>query len=109
MAAQLRIAAGARLRDLGLEGHLDPSLPPPAASAVQLRVTMESLSPDGRVSVSGGTLRAFEPPGGPACGWTPSPAPGSLPGWASTPCWPSWSSPAPAPTSRRCCAGRRGR
>ncbi|GGS71254.1 carbamoyl phosphate synthase large subunit [Planobispora rosea] len=65
VAAQLRLAAGAGLGDLGLEGQLDPSLPPPAASAVQLRVTMESLSADGRVSVSGGALRAFEPPGGP--------------------------------------------
>ncbi|GAA3446905.1 acetyl-CoA carboxylase family protein [Planomonospora venezuelensis] len=79
--AQLRLAQGATLHELGLQDGLDPALPPPPGCAVQLRVTMEELSPDGRASASGGTLRAFEPPGGPGLrvdtfaytGFSPSP------------------------------------
>ncbi|GIH96977.1 carboxyl transferase domain-containing protein [Planobispora siamensis] len=81
--SQLRLADGATLGDLGLDGRLDPSLPPPDGAAVQLRVTMDDPSPGGRAGVPGvpgasgdpdvpnvpdvlgGTLRAFEPPGGP--------------------------------------------
>ncbi|GAA3133932.1 hypothetical protein GCM10010466_25700 [Planomonospora alba] len=63
--AQLRLAQGATLPELGLGDRLDPALPPPPRCAVQLRVTMEDVAPDGRVRASGGTLRAFDPPTGP--------------------------------------------
>ncbi len=56
--AQLRIAAGATLADLAL----------PAATrgtAVQARVNLESVQPDGTVTPTAGTLRRFEVPSGP--------------------------------------------
>ncbi|MBG0832007.1 ATP-grasp domain-containing protein [Planomonospora sp. ID67723] len=79
--AQLLLAQGATLRELGLEDRLDPALEPPSGCAVQLRITMENLAPDGRMSASSGTLHAFEPPGGPGLrvdtfaytGFSPSP------------------------------------
>ncbi|GII05425.1 acetyl-CoA carboxylase family protein [Planobispora takensis] len=66
--SQLRLADGATLGELGLDDRLDPSLPPPDGAAVQLRVTMDDPSSGGRAGVPGvpgGTLQAFEPPGGP--------------------------------------------
>ncbi len=60
--AQLRIAAGATLAELGL-GQAE--MPPPRGFAIELRVNMETMAPDGSVRPSGGTLTAFEPPSGP--------------------------------------------
>jgi acetyl/propionyl-CoA carboxylase alpha subunit/acetyl-CoA carboxylase carboxyltransferase component len=57
---QLRLAAGATLGELGLG---DP--PAPRGLAIQLRVNMERMQPDGTTTPSGGTLTVFEPPTGP--------------------------------------------
>ncbi len=58
--AQLDIAAGRSLADLGL------AQPPRAhGHAVQVRVNMERMTEDGSVLPSRGTLTAFEPPTGP--------------------------------------------
>jgi acetyl/propionyl-CoA carboxylase alpha subunit len=59
---QIRLAAGASLADLGLQ---QDSIPRPRAMALQLRVNMEVMQPDGSVKPTGGTLSAFSPPGGP--------------------------------------------
>ncbi|MBA1147530.1 ATP-grasp domain-containing protein [Ectothiorhodospiraceae bacterium WFHF3C12] len=59
---QLRIAGGAGLAELGLDR---PEPPPPRGFAVQLRVNMEAVQPDGTAKPTGGVLRAFEPPTGP--------------------------------------------
>lgn len=60
VAAQLRIAQGASLLDLGLNK-------PPAAqgAAVQLRVMMERMAPDGSSAPTGGVIEVYEPPSGP--------------------------------------------
>jgi acetyl/propionyl-CoA carboxylase alpha subunit/acetyl-CoA carboxylase carboxyltransferase component len=58
--AQLRLAAGATLAELGLA---DP--PPPRGLAIQLRVNIERMQADGGATPSGGTLSVFEPPTGP--------------------------------------------
>lgn len=78
---QLRLAAGARLDELGLAQ-------PPAirGSAVQLRINLESMQTDGSTRSSGGTLIAYEPPSGPGirvdgygyAGYTTSPSYDSL-------------------------------
>ena len=60
--AQLRIAGGASLADLGLE---QSSIPAPRGHAIQCRVNMERMQPDGEVHPSGGMLTSFEPPLGP--------------------------------------------
>jgi len=60
--AQLQIAAGATLRDIGLT---QADIPAPRGHAVQLRINMETVQPDGSAKPAGGTLRAFEPPSGP--------------------------------------------
>ncbi len=59
--AQLRIAAGATLADVGLGGA------PPVARghAIQLRINMETVAADGTTRPSGGTLTAFDKPSGP--------------------------------------------
>ena len=59
VAAALRLAAGATLASLGL----DPA-PAPRGCAVQARVAVETLRPDGTVRASGGVLARFQPPGG---------------------------------------------
>ena len=58
--AQLHIAGGATLRDLGLSE-------PPATHgfAVQARINTETLTPAGEVRPNGGTLTVFEMPAGP--------------------------------------------
>lgn len=58
---QLRIAAGATLRELGLEQH---RVPPPRGMALQARVNLETIAADGTVRPAGGTLVVFEPPSG---------------------------------------------
>jgi acetyl/propionyl-CoA carboxylase alpha subunit/acetyl-CoA carboxylase carboxyltransferase component len=59
--AQLRLARGATLAELGLQ--LPPPLP--RGIAVQARVNLETIGPDGDVLPASGTLSAFEPPTGP--------------------------------------------
>ena len=59
---QLQLSAGRSLMDLGL-GRAD--VPAPRGFAVQARINMETMDPDGGARPSGGTLRAFEIPSGP--------------------------------------------
>ena len=58
--SQIRLAAGASLADLQLET-------PPGydGMAVQLRVNLETLKPDGSTTPAAGTLTAYEPASGP--------------------------------------------
>jgi acetyl/propionyl-CoA carboxylase alpha subunit len=58
---QLEIAQGARLADLGLR---QAAIQPPRGMALQARVNLESMAPDGGVRPSGGILTAYEPPSG---------------------------------------------
>ncbi|MBA8824594.1 acetyl/propionyl-CoA carboxylase alpha subunit/acetyl-CoA carboxylase carboxyltransferase component [Saccharopolyspora lacisalsi] len=60
--AQLRIAAGAGLDELGLHRVEDRE---PNAFALQARVNLETTGADGTVYPATGTLTAFEPPSGP--------------------------------------------
>ncbi|ACG78960.1 pyruvate carboxylase [Phenylobacterium zucineum HLK1] len=60
--AQLRVAGGASLASLGLT---QDRIAPPRGHAIQLRVNMERMTPDGAVLPSGGQLTAFDPPSGP--------------------------------------------
>jgi len=81
--AQLQLAAGRTLADLGLE---QSKVPEPRGQAIQLRINMETMTRDGTVRPSGGTITAFEPPSGPGvrvdtfayAGYTTSPAFDSL-------------------------------
>ncbi|CAN7241073.1 ATP-grasp domain-containing protein [Aquipseudomonas alcaligenes] len=57
--AQLRIAAGARLAELGLA---QPTAP--RGFAVQLRVNLETMQADGSARPAGGVISAYEPPSG---------------------------------------------
>ncbi|HSP98676.1 MAG TPA: carboxyl transferase domain-containing protein [Candidatus Dormibacteraeota bacterium] len=76
VAIQLGLAAGRSLAELGIAGA-----PLPRGLALQARVNMETITADGTVKPSGGTLTAFEVPSGPGvrvdtcayAGWTPSP------------------------------------
>ena len=60
--AQLRIAAGATLADVGLTQSQVPSA---RGHAVQVRVNTEAMTADGTARPTGGTLSAFEAPSGP--------------------------------------------
>jgi acetyl/propionyl-CoA carboxylase alpha subunit/acetyl-CoA carboxylase carboxyltransferase component len=60
--AQLRVAAGATLADLGLSEGAGPA---PVGHAVQVRVHAETMDASGQVRPVGGVLRAFDPPSGP--------------------------------------------
>ena len=62
VALQLRIAAGASLASLGL---LQADIPAPRGLALQARVNLETMAPDGTARPSGGVLAAFEAPSGP--------------------------------------------
>ncbi|MGF1598844.1 MAG: carboxyl transferase domain-containing protein [Acidimicrobiales bacterium] len=81
--AQLRLAGGARLADVGLDAD---RVPAPRGYAVQVRVNTETMTADGTARPSGGTLTAFEAPSGPGVrtdtygytGYTTSPAYDSL-------------------------------
>ena len=57
---QIRLAAGQSLDALGL----DPP-PKPRGAAIQFRVNLETLKPDGSARPTGGTLTKFAPPTGP--------------------------------------------
>jgi acetyl/propionyl-CoA carboxylase alpha subunit len=59
---QLEIAAGATLAELGLT---QAEIPLPRGIAIQARVNLETMQPDGTVRGSGGVLGAYEPPSGP--------------------------------------------
>ncbi len=59
---QLDLVAGRALDQLGLaEGQV----PEPRGMAIQLRINVETMAPDGSARPSAGTLTAFEPPAGP--------------------------------------------
>ena len=60
--AQLRIAAGETLEELGLGS---PEAVRPRGFAIQARVNLETLDAEGAVRPSGGVLAAYEPPSGP--------------------------------------------
>ena len=59
---QLQIAAGRSLAELGLT---QAAVPAPRGHAVQARVNLETMSPEGEARPAGGVLTAFEPPSGP--------------------------------------------
>jgi acetyl/propionyl-CoA carboxylase alpha subunit/acetyl-CoA carboxylase carboxyltransferase component len=59
---QLRIAGGATLAELGLA---DGAVPAPRGMAMQLRINVETMQPDGSAKPGGGVLGTFEPPSGP--------------------------------------------
>jgi len=83
VAAQLAIAGGSTLNDLGLD---QANLPAPDGVAIQARINLESLQKDGTVRPAGGALDVFSPPAGPGirvdtygrAGYRPSPAYDSL-------------------------------
>lgn len=58
---QLQIASGMSLSDLGLRQE---DVPAPQGYAIQVRINMETMAPDGTVRPAGGTIAAFEPPSG---------------------------------------------
>ena len=58
--AQLRIAGGATLAELGLS-----HAPLARGYAIQARVNLERMEPDGNVRPTGGMLTLYEPPAGP--------------------------------------------
>jgi acetyl/propionyl-CoA carboxylase alpha subunit/acetyl-CoA carboxylase carboxyltransferase component len=60
VAIQIRLAAGEMLRTLGLTES-----PAPQGFAIQARVNLETLTPDGGAHPTGGVLSAYEPPSGP--------------------------------------------
>ena len=60
--AQLRLAEGATLAELGLD---DPHVSEPRGYAIQARVNMESIHQDGSIHPASGTLTAYEAPSGP--------------------------------------------
>ncbi len=59
---QLQLADGCSLEELGL---LQADVPDPRGFAIQARINMETLGPDGTPRPSGGTLTVFETPSGP--------------------------------------------
>ncbi|MDQ8731833.1 carboxyl transferase domain-containing protein [Bradyrhizobium sp. LHD-71] len=60
--AQIRLAQGATLKALGLDRE---NALAPRGYAIQARVNMETLLPDGAVRPGGGTLTIYEAPNGP--------------------------------------------
>ncbi len=81
--AQLRVAQGRSLDELGLT---QADVPAARGYAMQVRINMETMTPDGNTRPSGGTLSAFELPSGPGlradsfgyAGYTTSPSFDSL-------------------------------
>jgi acetyl/propionyl-CoA carboxylase alpha subunit/acetyl-CoA carboxylase carboxyltransferase component len=81
--AQLELAAGRSLAELGLE---QANVPEPRGFALQVRINTETMGADGVARPSGGTVTAFEPPSGPGirvdscgyAGYTTSPSFDSL-------------------------------
>lgn len=69
-ACQIRLALGAEISDLGFDFPVALR-----GFAIQARVNMETMSQDGKTRPSGGTLLAYDPPGGrgvrvDGCGYT---------------------------------------
>lgn len=62
VALQLKIAAGATLRDLGLE---QSGIAAPRGVALQARVNIETMTADGSARPGGGHITAYDPPSGP--------------------------------------------
>ncbi|MDP7357445.1 MAG: carboxyl transferase domain-containing protein [Pseudomonadales bacterium] len=60
--AQIRLAEGASIAELGLDG---PQVAKPRGYAIQARVCMESIREDGSIYPASGTLSAYEAPTGP--------------------------------------------
>ena len=60
--AQIRLAEGATIAELGLDG---PQVSEPRGHAIQARVNMETIRGDGSIHPSSGTLSAYEAPSGP--------------------------------------------
>ncbi len=60
--AQLLLSQGQTLADLQLQ---QPDIARPRGSALQARINVERMGPDGRALPAGGTIRAYEPPAGP--------------------------------------------
>lgn len=58
---QLQLAAGSSLEELGLT---QADVPKPQGFAVQVRINMETMDPDGTTRPASGTLTAFEVPSG---------------------------------------------
>jgi len=59
---QISLARGTTLAELGLDA---PGVATPRGFAIQLRVNMETLRPDGTFRPGGGTLAVYEAPNGP--------------------------------------------
>ncbi len=59
--AQLRVAGGTSLAELGLQ---QTHIPAPRGFAVQVRINLESMNADGSVQPAAGLLSAYEPPSG---------------------------------------------
>ena len=73
---QIRLAGGATLAKLGLDR---PEVARPRGYAVQARVNMETIGPDGTVRPEGGTLTVYEVPSGPGFAPTGSAMPATAP------------------------------
>ncbi len=58
---QIQLAQGQTLQELGLQ---QDNVPAPCGYAIQVRVNMEKMQPDGSILPSGGTLTSFEVPSG---------------------------------------------
>lgn len=58
---QIELARGRTLAELGLT---QAQVPPPRGVAIQARVNLETMSPDGSARPAGGVLSAYEPPSG---------------------------------------------
>ena len=72
VALQLGIAAGATLAELGIG---ESGITTPRGVALQARVNLETMHPDGTSRPSGGLITAYDPPSGPGirvdgCGYT---------------------------------------
>ncbi|MDI1257996.1 carboxyl transferase domain-containing protein [Aquabacterium sp.] len=59
---QLRLSQGASLAELQAT---QADITAPRGTAIQVRVNVERMGPDGRALPAGGTVRAYEPPSGP--------------------------------------------
>src|ERR1019366_5035349 len=59
---QIRLEQGATLAELGLDA---PGVARPRGYAIQARVNMETIGPDGAIRPAGGTLAVYEAPSGP--------------------------------------------
>ncbi len=80
--AQIKLAAGATLRELGID-----TPPRPRGYAVQVRVNMERMNADGSVVPTGGTLTRSNRHPVPASARTPSVIRAMRPARATTRCW----------------------